>query len=76
MTPNLEEELRRRIAELEEDNAELRAERRILRDIVSSRMPRGKDLDEMEALDMIMNHKPGSGRQFFEELGILPPQPK
>ena len=76
MTPDTEEQLRRRIAELEEDNAELRAERRILRDIISSRMPPGKAVSEMELAEMMKNHVPGSGRKFFEELGILPPLPK
>ncbi len=76
MTPNLEEELRRRIAELEEDNAELRAERRILRDIIAAKAPPGRVVTELEYLDMMRNHVPGSGRKFFEELGILPPQSK
>jgi hypothetical protein len=76
MTPTLEQELRRRIAELEEDNAELRSERRILRDIITARMPPGREVTELEYLDMMKNHVPGSGRKFFEELGILPPQSK
>lgn len=80
MTPNLEAELRRRIAELEQENARLRQtlewvkeERKELRDIVCARLPEPPPLDEDELVEMVKNHVPGSGRRFFEELGILPP---
>lgn len=83
MTPTTEDELRRRVAELEAENARLRgtlervkAERKELREIVFAQVPPDKETTEEEYREMIKNHVPGSGRRFMEELGIIPPVTK
>ena len=80
MSPSTEDELRRRIAELEAQNARLRKtldwvkeERKELRDIVCAQVPEGTETTEEEYREMMKNHVPGSGRRFMEELGIIPP---
>ena len=79
MTPSTEAELRARIAELEAENDRLqqtlewaKVERKELRDIVCSRVPPAPEVSEEEYARMMRDHVPGSGRRFFEELGILP----
>jgi hypothetical protein len=72
MTPNLEAELRRRIAELEEQVEKLRAERRELRDILCANAPPMKETTEEEYLEMMRNHVPGAGLKALEKLGINP----
>ena len=77
MTTTTEEELRRRIAELEKENARLvqvlewtKEERKELRDKACAGLPESPPMDEDEFIEMMKNHVPGSGRRFFEELGI------
>ena len=72
MTPTLENELRRRIADLEEEVAELRAERKELRDIICAKAPPPKEVTEEEYLEMMRNHVPGKGLEFLRSLGIDP----
>jgi regulator of replication initiation timing len=72
MTPNVEEELRRRIAELEEEVADLRAERKELRDIVCAKVTPAKETTEEEYMEMMRNHVPGAGIAFLRSLGIDP----
>ena len=72
MTLTNEEELRQRIAELEDENADLRAQRRALRDIICATGPNSRETTEAEYLEMLHNHVPGSGMKFLESLGIYP----
>ena len=72
MTLTIEEELRQRIVELEEENADLRAQRRVLRDIICATGPESKETTEAEYLEMMHNHVPGSGLKFLASLGIFP----
>ena len=72
MTPTNEDDLHRRIAELEAENAELRADRRELRDIICAKVPPMKETTEEEYLEMMKNHVPGAGLKFLEGLGINP----
>ena len=67
-----EDELRRRIAELEAKVADLRAERKVLRDIICAKAPNGIETTEAEYLEMFHNHVPGAGLKFLEELGLYP----
>jgi hypothetical protein len=69
---NSDEELRRRIAELEAEVIELRAERKLLRDAICAKAPPAKETTEQEYLEMMRNHVPGSGLKFLEGLGIYP----
>jgi regulator of replication initiation timing len=72
MTPANEDELRRRIADLEAENAELRAERKELRERIYGPV-REEDLPGEEVyLEMMKNHVPGAGLKFLAELGIYP----
>lgn len=82
MEHNLEEQLRRRIAELEKENAYLKgfnellqAQRKEYLDIILG--PPGPEDPEMEKqlIEMMKNHVPGSGLKFFAELGIHPRKP-
>jgi hypothetical protein len=72
MMETVEAKLRRQIAELEAKVADLRAERKVLRDIICARGPESKDTTEAEYLEMLHNHVPGSGLKFLAELGIDP----
>jgi hypothetical protein len=72
MTPNLEAELRRRIAELEEEVADLRAQRKELRDILCANAPPMGETSEEEYMEMMRNHVPGAGLEFLRSLGIDP----
>ena len=72
MTITIEQELRQRVAELEDENADLRAQRRALRDIICATGPDSKETTEAEYLEMLHNHVPGSGLKFLESLGIYP----
>ncbi|HEX3147660.1 MAG TPA: hypothetical protein VHR66_06215 [Gemmataceae bacterium] len=72
MTLTVEDELRRRIAELEEDVADLRRERKELRDILCARVPAPKETSDEEYMEMMRNHVPGSGLKFLQSLGIDP----
>jgi len=71
-----EEALRQRIAGLEAEVADLRAERKLLRDVICAKAPPGTETTEAEYIAMMQNHVPGSGRKFLEGLGILPPVTK
>jgi hypothetical protein len=70
--PTNEDELRRRIAELEAEVADLRAERKVLRDIICAKAPPARETTEAEYLEMLHNHVPGSGLKSLAELGIYP----
>ena len=77
--PTNEDELRRRIAELEAENARLRdtlewvkAERKELREIIFAQAPAETETTEEEYLEMMKNHVPGAGLKFLAELGIYP----
>jgi hypothetical protein len=79
--PTNEDDLRRRVTELEAENARLRdtlewvkAERKELREIIFAQGPSEPETTEEEYMEMMKNHVPGSGRRFMEELGIIPPQ--
>ena len=71
-TTSLEVQLRQRIVELEDENADLRAQRRALRDIICANGPESREVTEAEYVEMFHNHVPGSGRKFLESLGIYP----
>lgn len=77
-----EEQLRRRIAALEAENARLRdalefvkAERRELRERVYGPVREENIPTEEELIELMKNHVPGSGLKFFAELGIYPKEP-
>ena len=79
MTPANDEIYRRRIAELEAENARLRqslesvkAERKDLRDRVYGPVKEEDLPTEEEYLELMKNHVPGSGMKFLEELRLLP----
>jgi len=86
MNNNLEQ-LHRRIAELEAENASLRdfnellqAQRKEHLDII---LGPPEELDEAaldamerEQIEMLKNHVPGQGLRFFAELGIYPIKPQ
>jgi hypothetical protein len=83
MTRETEAELRARIAELEAANAELqeelafvRQDRKELRDELCKGLPPSPEMSEEEEeklyLEMLKNHVPGSGMKFLESLGIYP----
>lgn len=83
MDRRIEDELRRRIAELEAENKSLKdfnellkAQRKEHLDMI---LGPEKELDdaalsaiEQEMAEMIKNHVPGSGLKFLAELGIHP----
>ena len=70
--PTNEDDLRPRIAELEAEIVELRAERKALRDVICARTPPAKETTEEEYIEMMKNHVPGAGLKFLAELGIYP----
>jgi hypothetical protein len=79
MTANDEQDLHRRVAELENENARLRntlesvkQERKELRKLLFAKAPPSREVSDEEYMDMLKNHVPGSGRKFMEELGIIP----
>lgn len=83
MTPTNDELYRRRIAELEAENARLRdsleaakAERKELRDRIFGPVKEEDLPTEEEYLQLMKNHVPGSGMKFLEELGLLPRKAK
>lgn len=80
-----DESARRRIAELEAENARLATENASLREFNEMlRAQRREALDilcpvdqipettEQELIDVMKNHVPGSGMKFLEELGVFP----
>lgn len=83
------EALRRRIAELEAENARLANENGALRefndllqaqrkehlDMILGPVDESKLPTEEEYIEMMKNHVPGSGLKFLAELGIYPTKP-
>jgi hypothetical protein len=85
MSATNDELLRRRIVDLEAENARLATENASLREFNEMlRAQRREALDilcpvdqipettEEELIDAMKNHVPGSGMKFLEELGIFP----
>jgi hypothetical protein len=80
---NLEEQLRRRIADLEAEVARLKdslefvkADRKALWEEHYGPVPVENLATEEEIVAMMKNHVPGSGLKFLAELGIYPVPPK
>jgi hypothetical protein len=83
MNHSNDEMYKRRIAELEAENARLRdclefvkADRKALRDELYGQVKLEKETTEDEYLEMIRNHKPGSTARVLAELGIAPRKPE
>lgn len=79
MNHSNDEIYRRRIAELEAENARLRdslefvkAERKALRDELYGPARIETETTDEEYQDRLKNHVPGSGMKFLEELGLDP----
>ena len=78
MSQSSEEIFQRRIADLEAENARLRdslefviADRKVLRDELYGPVRIDKPTTEEELIEVMKNHKPGSGVRLLEEIGIL-----
>lgn len=74
---------RRRVAELEAENARLRlaldlvkAERKELREKIYGPFPEEQRTSEKEMAEIMKNRVPGEGMKFFSDLGLLPPSAK
>lgn len=83
MNHSNDEMYKRRIAELEAENARLRdslelvkAERRALRDELYGEVTLEKETTEDEYLEIIRNHRPGSTARILAELGLTPRKPE
>lgn len=83
MSTSNEEFYRKRIAELEAENARLRevlevvkAERRELAEQVYGPVPEKYRPTEEELIEVMRNHVPGSGARLLAELGITPRKPE
>ena len=83
MSPTSEEFYRKRIAELEAENARLReildevkADRRQLAERVYGPVSEKDRPTEEELMEVMRNHVPGSGARLLAELGIKLPESK
>jgi hypothetical protein len=83
MNHSNDEMYKRRIAELEAENARLRdslelvkAERRALRDELYGEVKLEKETTEDEYLEIVRNHRPGSTARILAELGLTPRKPE